>query len=148
LSPARSHAASRRSPTAQGQLFLGNLDAKREWGHARDYVEGMWLMLQQDDPDDYVLATGESHSVREFVEAALAHIGRPIEWHGAGIKEVNTRIPRRRARATSARSCSAARRISQETAMRGVESIGWCKKPKALARRCRLSITRARYRVS
>src|ERR1700683_4567412 len=54
----------------QSQLFLGNLDAKRDWGHARDYVEGMWVMLQQAEPDDYVLATGESHSVREFVEAA------------------------------------------------------------------------------
>ena len=56
----------------QSQLFLGNLDAKRDWGHARDYVEGMWLMLQQAEPDDYVLATGESHSVREFVERAFA----------------------------------------------------------------------------
>jgi GDPmannose 4,6-dehydratase len=72
----------------QSQLFLGNLDAMRDWGHARDYVEGMWLMLQQDDPDDYVLATGESHSVREFVEAAFAHVGRHIEWHGKGVEEV------------------------------------------------------------
>jgi GDPmannose 4,6-dehydratase len=72
----------------QSQLFLGNLDASRDWGHARDYVEGMWLMLQQDDPDDYVLATGESHSVREFVEAAFAHVGRSIEWRGKGIEEV------------------------------------------------------------
>jgi GDPmannose 4,6-dehydratase len=72
----------------QGQLFLGNLDAKRDWGHARDYVEGMWLMLQQADPDDYVLATGESHSVREFVEGAFAHIGRRIEWRGSGVEEV------------------------------------------------------------
>src|SRR5213596_1404897 len=60
----------------QQKLFLGNLDAKRDWGHARDYVEGMWLMLQQDEPDDYVLATGETHSVREFVEHAFAHVGR------------------------------------------------------------------------
>jgi GDPmannose 4,6-dehydratase len=72
----------------QSQLFLGNLDALRDWGHARDYVEGMWLMLQQDTPDDYVLATGESHSVREFVEAAFAHVGRHIEWRGAGVDEV------------------------------------------------------------
>jgi GDPmannose 4,6-dehydratase len=72
----------------QSQIFLGNLDALRDWGHARDYVEGMWLMLQQDEPDDYVLATGESHSVREFVEAALAHVGRHIEWRGAGVAEV------------------------------------------------------------
>jgi GDPmannose 4,6-dehydratase len=72
----------------QGQLFLGNLDALRDWGHARDYVDGMWRMLQQDEPDDYVLATGESHSVREFVEGAFAHIGRPIEWRGEGVDEV------------------------------------------------------------
>jgi GDPmannose 4,6-dehydratase len=72
----------------QSQLFLGNLDAMRDWGHARDYVEGMWLMLQQDDPDDYVLATGESHSVREFVEVAFAYIGRQIAWRGTGIEEV------------------------------------------------------------
>ena len=74
----------------QTQLFLGNLDAKRDWGHARDYVEGMWLMLQQAEPDDYVLATGESHSVREFVEAAFAHIGRRIVWRGDGVEETGT----------------------------------------------------------
>jgi GDPmannose 4,6-dehydratase len=74
----------------QTQLFLGNLDAKRDWGHARDYVEGMWLMLQQAEPDDYVLATGESHSVREFVEAAFAHIGRRIVWRGNGVDETGT----------------------------------------------------------
>src|SRR5215470_4116557 len=68
-------------------LYLGNLDAKRDWGHARDYVEGMWLILQQDEPDDYVLATGEAHSVREFVERAFAYIGRRIAWRGAGVKE-------------------------------------------------------------
>jgi GDPmannose 4,6-dehydratase len=72
----------------QSQLFLGNLDATRDWGHARDYVEGMWLMLQQDEPDDYVLATGEAHSVREFVEIAFGHIGRHIEWRGEGVEEV------------------------------------------------------------
>jgi GDPmannose 4,6-dehydratase len=72
----------------QNRLFLGNLDATRDWGHARDYVEGMWLMLQQDEPDDYVLATGEAHSVREFVEIAFAHIGRHIEWRGEGVEEV------------------------------------------------------------
>jgi GDPmannose 4,6-dehydratase len=72
----------------QDQLFLGNLDAMRDWGHARDYVEGMWLMLQQPEPDDYVLATGESHSVREFVESAFAHIGRHIEWRGSGVEEI------------------------------------------------------------
>jgi GDPmannose 4,6-dehydratase len=71
----------------QAKLFLGNLDARRDWGHARDYVEGMWLILQQPEPDDYVLATGEQHSVREFVERAFAHVGRQIEWHGSGQTE-------------------------------------------------------------
>jgi GDPmannose 4,6-dehydratase len=69
------------------RLYLGNIDAKRDWGHARDYVEGMWLILQQDRPDDYVLATGETHSVREFVELAFRRIGRPISWHGQGAEE-------------------------------------------------------------
>jgi GDPmannose 4,6-dehydratase len=71
----------------QSKLFLGNLDALRDWGHARDFVEGMWLMLQQEKPDDYVLATGESHSVREFVEKAFAHVGRTIVWQGSGVAE-------------------------------------------------------------
>src|SRR5262245_15532311 len=71
----------------QQKLFLGNLDALRDWGHARDFVEGMWLILQQDTPDDYVLATGESHSVREFVEKAFGHIGRTIVWCGSGVEE-------------------------------------------------------------
>jgi GDPmannose 4,6-dehydratase len=72
----------------QERLYLGNLDAKRDWGHARDFVEGMWLMLQQPEPDDYVLATGEMHSVREFVEAAFGCVGRQIVWRGAGVDEV------------------------------------------------------------
>jgi GDPmannose 4,6-dehydratase len=71
----------------QDRLYLGNLDAVRDWGHARDYVEGMWMIVQQDEPDDYVLATGERHSVREFVEKAFACVGRSIEWHGSGIDE-------------------------------------------------------------
>ncbi|NIJ40704.1 GDPmannose 4,6-dehydratase [Parvibaculum indicum] len=72
----------------QDLLYLGNLDAKRDWGHARDYVEGMWRILQQDEPDDYVLATGETHSVREFVELAFAEVGRDIEWRGEGVEEI------------------------------------------------------------
>jgi GDPmannose 4,6-dehydratase len=72
----------------QNELFLGNLEARRDWGHAADYVEGMWMMLQQDKPDDYVLATGESHSVREFVELAFSEIGVDIEWKGKGLDEV------------------------------------------------------------
>ncbi len=63
-------------------LYLGNIDAKRDWGHARDYVEGMWRMLQQDESDDYVLATGETHTVREFVEKAFAVVGTTIKWKG------------------------------------------------------------------
>jgi GDPmannose 4,6-dehydratase len=72
----------------QDKLFLGNLDAKRDWGHAREYVRGMWLMTQQDEPDDYVLATGETHPVREFVEMAFRHIDMEIEWSGTGVDEV------------------------------------------------------------
>jgi GDPmannose 4,6-dehydratase len=71
----------------QTKLYLGNLDARRDWGHARDYVEGMWLIVQQPAPDDYVLATGEGHSVREFVEKAFARIGRRIAWNGVGAAE-------------------------------------------------------------
>lgn len=68
-------------------LYLGNLESKRDWGHARDYVEGMWMMLQQPQPSDYVLATGEAHSVREFTELAFAHVGLKLEWRGKGIEE-------------------------------------------------------------
>ncbi len=71
----------------QEKLYLGNLDATRDWGHARDYVDGMWRIIQQDEPDDYVLATGESHSVREFVEVAFRHVEREIEWRGKGVDE-------------------------------------------------------------
>lgn len=72
----------------QDRLYLGNLDAKRDWGHARDYIEGMWMMMQQDTPDDYVLATGETHAVREFVELAFREAGIGIEWKGRGREEV------------------------------------------------------------
>jgi GDPmannose 4,6-dehydratase len=71
----------------QQRLYLGNLDAKRDWGHARDYVEAMYLMMQQPKPDDYVVATGETHTVREFVELAFAEVGRKIAWRGAGTQE-------------------------------------------------------------
>src|SRR6202043_3454819 len=71
----------------QQTLFLGNLDARRDWGHARDYVEGMWRILQHPEPDDYVLATGEAHSVREFVEKAFTQIGIRINWEGVGVDE-------------------------------------------------------------
>ena len=69
-------------------LSLGNIDAKRDWGHAKDYVEGMWRMLQQPAGDDFVLATGETHTVREFVELAFGHAGMTITWEGAGVDEV------------------------------------------------------------
>ena len=72
----------------QDTLYLGNLEAKRDWGHARDYVDGMWRVLQQDRPDDYVLATGEAHSVREFVDCAFSEVGIAITWQGAGLDEV------------------------------------------------------------
>ena len=69
-------------------LELGNLDAKRDWGHAKDYVEAMWLMLQQEEPEDFVIATGQQHTVREFVDAAFDYMGYTIEWVGEGLKEV------------------------------------------------------------
>lgn len=71
----------------QDKVSLGNLDAKRDWGFAGDYIEGMWLMLQQDKPDDYVLATGETHTVREFAELAFKEVGMEIEWQGKGVYE-------------------------------------------------------------
>ena len=71
----------------QDRLYLGNLDAKRDWGHARDYVEAQWLILQQAQPEDYVIATGEQHSVREFVEAAGRELGMAIHWEGSGLAE-------------------------------------------------------------
>jgi GDPmannose 4,6-dehydratase len=71
----------------QKTIFLGNLDAKRDWGHSRDYVQGMWLMMQQPEPDDYVFATGEAHSVRKFAELAFAQVDRRVEWQGGGVAE-------------------------------------------------------------
>jgi GDPmannose 4,6-dehydratase len=72
----------------QKHLYLGNLDSKRDWGHAKDYVKAMWMMLQQDAPDDFVVATGASYSVREFVERAFEEIGVSIRWKGKGVDEV------------------------------------------------------------
>ena len=71
----------------QQDLRLGNLDAKRDWGHARDYVEAMWLMLQAEKPDDYVVATGETRSVRDFCDRAFARAGMPLTWRGEGLDE-------------------------------------------------------------
>jgi len=72
----------------EDMLYIGNLDAKRDWGHAKDFVKGMWLILQQPKPDDFVLATGESYSVRHFIEVAFAQVGRSIEWKGSANNEV------------------------------------------------------------
>jgi len=72
----------------QSKLYLGNLNAMRDWGHAKDYVEAMWLMLQQDEPEDYVIATGEQHSVREFVEKTAPYFGMNIVWEGEGLNEI------------------------------------------------------------
>jgi len=71
----------------QDKIVLGNLDVRRDWGYAPEYVEAMWLMLQQPEPDDYVIATGETHSIREFVEAAFDKIGTKVEWEGKGVNE-------------------------------------------------------------
>ena len=81
------HAAARIKLGLQDELLLGSLDSKRDWGYAPEYVEAMWLMLQQEKPDDYVVATGETHSVREFVETAFERIGINIEWSGKRVKE-------------------------------------------------------------
>ena len=81
-------AVSRIKKGVQSKLILGNLDSKRDWGHAKDYIKAMWLMLQMDQPSDYVIATGKSHSVREFVTLAFNHVGIPIEWKGEGLSEI------------------------------------------------------------
>ena len=80
-------AAARIKLGLQNKLYLGNLDAQRDWGHARDFVEGMWLMLQQDEPDDYVLATGQTQTVRSFCEKAFAAAGIDLVWRGEGPDE-------------------------------------------------------------
>lgn len=80
-------AAARIKAGLQDKLYLGNLNALRDWGYARDYVECMWLILQQSEPDDYVIATGEQHSVREFADLAFRHAGLPLHWEGEGIDE-------------------------------------------------------------
>ena len=80
-------AAAKISLGMQKKLFLGNIDSERDWGHARDYVEGMWLMLQQDEADDYVLATGKKITVRKFIELSFKEVGIDIKWEGSGIDE-------------------------------------------------------------
>lgn len=83
-------AVARIAQGSQQELVLGNLNARRDWGHARDFVEGMWRILRHDKPDDFVLATGESHSVRDFAEAAFARAGMPLTWSGEGLNEIGT----------------------------------------------------------
>jgi GDPmannose 4,6-dehydratase len=83
-------AAARIKLGIQEKLYLGSLDAKRDWGHAKDYVEAMWLILQQKEPDDYVVATGETHSVRKFVELAFGEVGISLAWKGSGLNEKGT----------------------------------------------------------
>lgn len=85
----------------ESQLFLGNLDAKRDWGHARDYVEAQWLILQQDKPDDYVIATGEQYSVRDFVNVVCNHLGMKIRWVGDGLNEKAYLVDPRSAKSAS-----------------------------------------------
>ena len=80
-------AAARINKGIQKKLYLGNLDSKRDWGYAKDYVKSMWLMLQNDKPEDFVIASGEQHSVREFVELAFSFISIKIKWIGKGIQE-------------------------------------------------------------
>lgn len=80
-------AAGRIACGLQDVLYLGNLDSKRDWGYAKDYVECMWLIMQQEEPDDYVIATGVQHTVREFVELAFLHVGIELEWQGEGVEE-------------------------------------------------------------
>ena len=81
-------ALSRIKEGLQDKLYIGNLESKRDWGHARDFVEAMWLILQQDEPDDYVIATGKQYSVRQFIDAASAELGMDIEWSGKGVDEI------------------------------------------------------------
>jgi GDPmannose 4,6-dehydratase len=111
----------------QDILYLGNLNAKRDWGHAKDFVEAMWLMLQQDDPDDYVIATGEQYSVREFVEAAAPYFGMNIVWEGEGLDEVG--IDKNTKRAVVKVSPKYFRPAEVETllgdASKAKEKLGW-----------------------
>jgi GDPmannose 4,6-dehydratase len=81
-------AACRISQGLQDKLYLGNLDASRDWGHAKDYTEGMWKILQHKKADDFVIATGEMHTVREFAEIAFKHCGIDLEWDGKGVEEI------------------------------------------------------------
>lgn len=80
-------AAAKISLGLQDKLYLGNLDAQRDWGHARDYVKGMWMMMQHPTPDDYVLATGKTHSIRHFADLAFSHVGIQLKWEGEGVNE-------------------------------------------------------------
>jgi GDPmannose 4,6-dehydratase len=108
-------------------LYLGNVSSLRDWGHADDFVRGMWLILQQDEPDDYVLATGKMHSVREFVERAFAEVGRKIEWRGSGVDEVgfetDTGVERVRIDARYFRPTEVEQLLGDAT--KAKEKLGW-----------------------
>ena len=111
----------------QTVLYLGNLDAKRDWGHAKDYVRAMWLMLQQDKPDDYVIATGEQYSVRDFVNEAAPYFGMNIEWMGEGLNEVgydwNTKRPVIKVDSKYFRPAEVATLLGDPT--KAKEKLGW-----------------------
>jgi len=121
---------SRISVGEQDVLSLGNLDARRDWGHAKDFVEAMWLMLQQDKPDDYVIATGEQYSVRDFVNEAAPYFGMNIEWMGEGLNEVgydwNTKRPVIKVDPKYFRPAEVATLLGDPT--KAKEKLGW--KPK------------------
>jgi len=118
---------SRISVGLQNVLELGNLNAKRDWGHARDFVEAMWLMLQQDEPDDYVISTGTQYSVRDFVEEAAPYFGMKIEWMGEGLDEVgfdwNTKRPVIRVSPKYFRPAEVETLLGDSTKAR--EKLGW-----------------------
>ena len=115
-----SHGVARIKLGLADELRLGNLDAERDWGFAGDYVEAMWLMLQQDEPDDYVVATGETHSVREFCEIAFGHVGLDWEEHVVHGREV---LPARRGRPADRRPGRRPRRCSAGSRRR--RSTSW-----------------------
>ena len=118
---------SRISVGEQDVLSLGNLDARRDWGHAKDFVEAMWLMLQQDKPDDYVIATGEQYSVRDFVNEAAPYFGMNIEWMGEGLNEVgydwNTKRPVIKVDSKYFRPAEVATLLGDPT--KAKEKLGW-----------------------
>ena len=109
----------------QKQLFLGNLDAKRDWGHARDYIEMQWLMLQQEKPQDYVIATGEQYSVREFVQRCAELLELDLTWQGSRRRREGRRQVRQRQSSPSTRATSAPPRSRRCSAIPARPSANW-----------------------